>query len=664
MLVRPGISMKFVGLVALSFVGIIAVSALILSTLRNDLFTDRKEKTREMVEVAYSLVEYHAELARTGVETEDEAKRLSAEAISKLRYSGDGYFWINDMRPRIVMHPLRKDLMGQDLSNFQDARGNRVYVDLVRVARDGGGFVSFWFSKPGAPPNQSFPKIAYAKAFPRWDWVICTGIYVDDVDEIFRSELRRIGITITALALALGTLSALLARSVIRPIQGIAAVMRHLASGDNRAVVPGLTRQDEIGEMARSVNVFKEHMAHEEELAAGQEREAQRAAHEKLTALQGTADRIEHETENALRQVGTRTAAMTETAEQMRASASRTGDSAQNAAAASTQALTNAQTVASAADQLSASIREIGRQVAESNEVVRGAVAAGGETRAKIRALNDQVERIGAVADMIGEIAAKTNLLALNATIEAARAGDAGKGFAVVASEVKALANQTARSTEEIARHINQVRGATEASVDAVARIEETIDRIHAIASSIAAAIEQQGAATAEIARNVSETAAAAHAMTDRTSEVLDEAARTGTHATDVRDHAAALNAAVTELRHSVIRVVRTSTTEVDRRHSTRLPVDLRCQVSGVAGQPPFAARILDISLGGAKMTGGPAMPDGARGTLTLENTPFALGFVVRHTDDGNANLIFELNDGTAASLRSYLERLNCSLAA
>ena len=231
--------------------------------------------------------------------------------------------------------------------------------------------------------------------------------------------------------------------------------------------------------------------------------------------------------------------------------------------------MANAQTVASAAEQLSASIHEIGGQVAQSTEMVGRAVTAGTETRTTIEALNEQVARIGAVADMIGEIAARTNLLALNATIEAARAGDAGKGFAVVASEVKALATQTARSTQEIAQHIVEVRSATGASVAAVARIEQTIGEINAIAGSIAAAVEEQGAATAEIARNVSETASAANDMTNRATEVSTEAEQTGEHAADVRENAAALNTAVSDLRHSVIRVARTSTTEVDRRKAS-----------------------------------------------------------------------------------------------
>jgi methyl-accepting chemotaxis protein len=208
--------------------------------------------------------------------------------------------------------------------------------------------------------------------------------------------------------------------------------------------------------------------------------------------------------------------------------------------------------------------------MSQSAVVVGRAVTAGSDTRATIEALNHEVERIGAVADMIGEIAAKTNLLALNATIEAARAGNAGKGFAVVASEVKALASQTARSTQEIAQHIGHVRSATGASVAAVARIEQTIGEVNAIAGSIAAAVERQGAATAEIARNVAETATAANEMTNRATEVSSEAEQTGKHAAEVRDDAAALGIAMGELRHSVIRVVRTTTLAVDRQVASR----------------------------------------------------------------------------------------------
>jgi len=267
------------------------------------------------------------------------------------------------------------------------------------------------------------------------------------------------------------------------------------------------------------------------------------------------------------------------------------------------------------------------------------------------------------VANMISEIAAKTNLLALNATIEAARAGDAGKGFAVVASEVKQLATQTARSTEEITRHIGEVRAATDASVAAVGRIEQTIGEINAIAGSIAAAVEEQGAATAEIARNVTETAAAANEMTRRINEVSAEAGHTGQRSAQVRDDTAALNTMVGELKHSLIRVVRTSTAEVDRRQTARHSVNLPCRVT-VAGRGTQPAAVADLSEGGASISGGPELPIGTRGMLDVDRIGVPLPFVVRTADDEALHLAFELDAATASRFNQMLERVVMQRAA
>jgi methyl-accepting chemotaxis protein len=463
-------------------------------------------------------------------------------------------------------------------------------------------------------------------------------------------------------ALVVAGIGALLFLGVVRPLSSMTASMRRLADGDLAVAVPGHGRRDEIGAMAGAVLVFRDHMIKGVRLTAEQVDERQHAETAKHAALVGMANRIETEMTTALREVGTRTAAMMATAEEMSASAARTGNSAESAASASAQALANAQTVASAAEELSASIREIGGQVAQSTEIVGRAVAAGSETRATIEALNEQVARIGAVADMIGEIAAKTNLLALNATIEAARAGDAGKGFAVVASEVKALATQTARSTQEIAQHIGQVRGATGASVAAVTRIEQTIGEINAIAGSIAAAVEEQGAATAEIARNVVETASAANEMTNRATDVSVEAKQTGRHAAEVRDNAEALNTAVGELRHSVIHVVRTSTAEVDRRLDRRYPEDLACRLS-IDGQTS-TAHVADLSEHGAYIRNAPSVPVGTRGTLRIDSVDFALPFSVRAVEDDALHLTFELDEATAARFRPVPERLAIRKAA
>ncbi len=298
-------------------------------------------------------------------------------------------------------------------------------------------------------------------------------------------------------ALLLGALIAyLVGRGIIRPVSGMTAAMSRLAAGETAVEIPSRDARDEMGAMAKAVEMFKQNAVERARLEVEQKAQEAHAMHEKRAALVGMAEKIEAETGAALESVGARTGTIAATAEEMSASAMRAGESAQGAATAAAQALANAQTVASAAEQLSASIREIGGQMSQSTAVVGRAVAAGSETRGTMEALHTQVGRISAVANMISEIAAKTNLLALNATIEAARAGDAGKGFAVVASEVKQLATQTARSTEEIARHIGEVRTATDASVAAVGRIEKTIDEINTIAGSIAAAVEQQGAAT------------------------------------------------------------------------------------------------------------------------------------------------------------------------
>jgi methyl-accepting chemotaxis protein len=446
-----------------------------------------------------------------------------------------------------------------------------------------------------------------------------------------------------------------------RPVRALTRTMTELAAGNMAAAIGTQDHRDELGDMARAVLVFKEHMVRGQQLAAEQEAERGRSEAEKRAALVNMAQTIETATNSALRQIGDRTTAMAATADAMSVSATRTGASAQDAAAAASQALNVAQTVAGAAEQLTASIHEIGSQVSRSTTVVGRAVTAGLETRDTIVSLSQEVESIGAVADMIGGIAAQTNLLALNATIEAARAGDAGKGFAVVASEVKALAMQTARSTEDIARHIGQVRSATGASVAAVARIDETIAEISAIATSIAAAVRQQDAATADIARNIGATATAANDMTSRTSEVSTEAAGTGRHAADLRDNTLALNEAVEELRHSVIQVVRTSTAAVDRRQGPRYATDLLGRLA-IAGQGEHAVQISDLSEGGACLHGAPEMPVGAQGSLHVDDVTVALPCVVRAADTDGVHM--EFAPDAAAALLPLLEKLRIRAAA
>ncbi len=382
--------------------------------------------------------------------------------------------------------------------------------------------------------------------------------------KIVSGSLALAAIGAAALLIVCGLL-VLILRRAIQPVAALTASMALLSTGALDTDIPAIDREDEIGQMARAVLVFKQNAIERRQLEAEQRQQEARAAAAKQAALDEMADRIERESRTMQDAVGARTAGIAAMTTEMSDSADRVGRSADAAASAASIALSNAQTVASAAEQLTASIHDISRHVTQSIDVVGQAVAAGDETRACIEALNSQVLRIGGVADMIGEIAARTNLLALNATIEAARAGEAGRGFAVVAGEVKSLASQTARSTEEIARHIGEVRSATDLSVEAVGRIKTTINVIATIAGAIEAAVKQQGTATAQIASSVAETATTAQDMTTRIAEVSTEARQTGEQSVRVRDDTNVLNAMVGEMARTLTRIVRASASAEDR---------------------------------------------------------------------------------------------------
>jgi len=389
---------------------------------------------------------------------------------------------------------------------------------------------------------------------------------------------KRIYLLLAAIAIALTAGAGWFAfYGFARPLNALKATMTVLAGGDKTVRIPSMRRRDEIGAMARTVDVFRDNMIENERLQAEQH-DAEQKAHEAEKAAQEEKLRREerrHEAEQkaqederrrdleareaereetearereaaermlhterievlitdfdqtsitVLEAVAAAASQMQNAAQGMSATADQTNQQASAVAAASEEATSNVQTVTSATEELSSSIQEIGRQVTQSNEIAQNAVAEAKQTNQKVEGLAEAAQKIGDVVNLINDIASQTNLLALNATIEAARAGDAGKGFAVVASEVKSLASQTSQATDEIGAQITEIQEATTDAVQAIQGIGTTIGEIGEIAASIASAVDEQSASTREIAVNVQQAAAGTQEVSGNIAQVTQAA--------------------------------------------------------------------------------------------------------------------------------------------
>ena len=328
---------------------------------------------------------------------------------------------------------------------------------------------------------------------------------------------------------------------VIRPIAEMTAVMKGLAGGDLNVSVPALSRGDEVGAMARAVQVFRDNALRVQSMEQEQAGLKLKAEGERKAAMQQMADGFDSAIGKIIQTVSTASSELESSAGQLTKTAEVTQVLSATVASASEQSSANAQSAAAAAEEMASSVSEISRQVQDSHKISREAVSQVEQTNARIADLAQSASRIGEVVKMISAVAEQTNLLALNATIEAARAGEAGRGFAVVASEVKALAAQTAKATEEISEQIGQMQSATNQSVSSIQEIGGTIGRIAEISQAIAAAVEEQGAATQEISRNVQQAAQGATQVAGSITDVNRGATDTGAASTHVHGLARSL---------------------------------------------------------------------------------------------------------------------------
>ena len=440
---------------------------------------------------------------------------------------------------------------------------------------------------------------------------------------------------VVILVLALGILG--IALGVIRPVVRMTSVMKRLADGDLKVEIPSVERRDEIGSMAKAVEVFKQSAVDNLRLHDQQIKVTEEAAIAQRKALLGMAETVERETGISVESVGNATRDVAKVAVGLTDLSTNLSANAQGVAAASVQALANSQTVSAAAEQLSASIREIGGQIHRASSVTGSAVQSSLKARETIQSLSTVVSKIAEMSGNIGSIASQTNLLALNATIEAARAGDAGRGFAVVASEVKSLSHQTANSTEEINRLVAEIQVATQAAVDAVGHIGSEIDEVDQVANAIAAAIEEQQAATQEIARSIEQSAQSNREVSNKIASVSLDAEKLNSRAAEVQQTIAGAANSVASLRSILVKVVRTSSEGTNRRKSERYEVDVAAVIESSGRKVP--SRILDISERGAKITCVPGLALGAAGTISIQGMSQPVAFIVRGGTRDSASL-------------------------
>ncbi|WP_415718947.1 methyl-accepting chemotaxis protein [Roseibium alexandrii] len=324
-----------------------------------------------------------------------------------------------------------------------------------------------------------------------------------------------------SLILAIG-LGWLIGRSITRPINDLTEVMEELAGGNNDVTVAYADRGNEIGSIARAVEVFRANAIRTQELEQEQQDRTARSEEEKRAFMENLASQFEASVGAIVERVSSTAANLDQSAQTMARVSENTSERAEVAASASAQTTENVSVVASAAEEMTASISEINQQIIRASAASKSAAQDVSGTAAQMESLANMADRIGEVVSMISDIAEQTNLLALNATIESARAGEAGKGFAVVASEVKALANETAKATENISQLVTEIQLETKTAVGSIAKIGDVMRDLDQSSTAIASAMEEQGATTQSVAENVAQAANGTRDVSDSIKVVKD----------------------------------------------------------------------------------------------------------------------------------------------
>jgi len=504
---------------------LLAFGALTLRASYEHLYQGKAEKTQHVVETALGVFTHFQALEAGGTLSREAAQQGALAVLKALRYGRNDYLWVNDLQPRMVMHPMNPKLDGQDLSTYKDPDGKALFNEMVVVAKNGGGVVAYRWPKPGA--SEPVPKVSYVKQFEPWGWVLGTGVYLDDLQAEFRAQVWQTAGVGAVIVVLMGVLIFLIQRSITRPLTSTVKAMASIASGEadltHRLDTSG---RDELSELGRHFNRFSEHLG---ELI----RQLLTAAH--------SLDRHSGELGAIAAQSQRHSDTQTQQMDMLATAINEVTHAIQDVARHAEQASGEVQSAERRADQGQVSIQTSLHQTEGLSDTILQAAKV-------IESLAQESTQIGTVLDVIRSIADQTNLLALNAAIEAARAGEQGRGFAVVADEVRLLAQRTQKSTQEIHAMIERLQANSGAAVrviqesrqasqhtieqagqasDSLEQINQTLRNLAAVNASIASATLQQSHVVEEINQSVvqvaglAQTNATASVQTSQASQQL-----------------------------------------------------------------------------------------------------------------------------------------------
>lgn len=547
MIKKNSIRTKLVGIIVV-IVSLIFLfgSYYFLDITRQSIYRQKEMQVMQLVESALGVLEHYHEMAESGVMSTEEAKKAAKEAVQKLTYGPDSkdYFWIMDYQPTMLAHPFSKDLIGQDLSGVEDPDGVKLFAEMVRVVEEkGGGYVEYKWQYYDEE-NRIEPKLSYVAGFEPWQWIIGTGVYINDIEETV-GYLKNKLIIMALIAIVLSSaIIYFVARQLTAPILHTISVIKEMAQNRDLTSKVEVKTKDEIGEMALHFNNFVEEMRNIIGEASSQAADLS-ASSEELSAT--------------VEEISSQTQSINSSTEQIAAGMEESSSTTEEVSASTQQILEATKKLAQRADEGSRAAGEIAKRAREMKESAekssKEAREIYAERQAEIRKAMEEgkvVEEIDKMAKEISEIAEQTNLLALNAAIESARAGEAGRGFAVVAEEIRKLAEQSAYSVAEIQETVRKVRAAfqnlsdnsggilkfieeqvtpdyeslvqtgeqylhdaemikklTEEFAENTAEITRSVEEISKAVESVAAAAQEGASGSQEIAESLSETAKA-----------------------------------------------------------------------------------------------------------------------------------------------------------